>query len=563
MPSFPGRGPLPERVDIIILGGGVNGVAIARVCAQASKSVLLVEREDFASGASSRGTRVVRGGLQALERGSFGMLRDSLRGRAALLREQPHLVQPLDFVLAVGTRSRYSGPSYSEPSYSGPSYSAPQLRAALWLYRKLGKLPLSDSALDLESLRRALDPAQRWTLYPYQEAQCEFPERLVADWLRDACAAGAIARNHASVLAIRAAEGRVRGVILRDSLTGEESYVESEWVINATGPWVDLVRNLTGLAARSPLASGVRSSHLMLRPWPGSPTFGIHTTLDKGRSISIAPWNGMLQVGSTQVNHSGDPSLASPSAEEVESLLTSAATLFGSARLTSAAIAFSYAEVLPIAHCPDEGLPAFSADPVPCRHVLHNHADEGALGLLSIFGGTLATASALAQKTAQTMGLQLDRLPDPQLVFGESRGVQNTLRKWASAVCASTGIPQESTEAIARWHGRHAMCVIQSALHDPILRAPIVEGRPQLVAQAVEAVAYERAVTLADILLRRVPIALDQDWNEESTAQAAARIAPALYWNERRMREEIQAFEEERGRFLHKPKNLKPTIIAA
>ncbi len=568
---------MPERVDIIILGGGVNGVAIARTCARARKSVLLVERDDFACGVSSRSSRTVYGGLHALRQGSFRKLREALHGRAALLRDQPHLVQPLDFVLATPAISSYPGLP---------------LRAALWFYRKLGRLPPAASAADLESLRRSLDPAQGWTLSAYQEAQCEFPERLVADWLRDACTAGAIARNHATALAIRAADGRVRGVLLRDGLTDEECYVESEWVINATGPWVDLVRDLTGLTACTPLARSVRSSHLMLRPWPGAPTIGLHAaaipspslfalqssplqasplqgTQHKGRSISVAPWNGMLQVGSTQAVHAGDPALASPSAEEVDFLLTSAATLFPEARLSAAAIAFSYAGVQPIAppvgqsvvHAPGESLSVSGVD--SCRHVLHNHADEGALGLLSVFGGTLATASALAHKTAHTMGLHLEPLPDTQLAFGESCGVESTFRQWASAVHATTGIPQPSTEAIARWHGRHAMCVIQSALHDAILRAPIVDDRPQLVAQAVEAVAYEGAVSLADILLRRVPIALDQNWNEDCTRQAAARIAPALYWNERRMRDEIQAFEEERSRFLHKPKNLKPTIVAA
>ncbi len=565
MRSFPGRGPLPERVDIIIIGGGINGMALARECAQARKSVLLVERHDFACGTSSRGTRLVDGGVHSVDRSSFRMIRESLRGRSALLREQPHLVQPLDFVLAAGSDSPTSGL---------------QIRAALWLYRKFGKLSPAKSSTDLESLRRSLAPSQRWTLYPYQNAQCEFPERLVADWLRDACAAGAIARNYANVLAIRAAEGRVRGVLLRDALTGQDSYIESEWVINATGPWVDLVRDLTGLPApAAPLARGVRSSHLMLRPWPGSPTVGIQAGIhsrpspglrlglrpepDRSQSITIAPWNGMLQVGSTNVCHSGDPSLATPSLEELEFLLTSAATLFPGAHLSSAAVAFSYAGVRPFAASAGETLTGAPKDFTACHHVLHNHADEGALGLLSIFGGNLATAYALAQSTAHTMGLQLERVPEPEPAFGESSVVESTLQAWASAVHASTGIPRESAEAVARWHGRHALCIIQTALHDPILHLPIVEGRPQLVAQAVEAVAYERAVTLADILLRRVPIALDQSWNEDSTVQAAARIAPALYWNERRMKDEIQAFEEERSRFLYKPKNLKPTGVAA
>ncbi len=549
MASPPARAPLPERVDIIILGGGINGVALARECAQARKSVLLVERDDFASGTTSRSNRIVDSGLHfPLELSSPIAIRESVRGSAALLREQPHLVHPLDAAFADGSGSRYS---------------ALQNRLALRLYREFANLSPATSGTEIESLGASLDAARRWALYPWQDAQCEFPERLVADWLRDACAAGAIARNHATVLAIRTSEGHVRGVLLRDGITQEESYVESEWVINATGPWVDLVRDLTSLAARAPLAHAVRSSYLMLRRWPGAPAIALQASARKGQRISVTPWNGMLQVGSTQLSHTGDPALASPTTEEVESLLTSAAQLFPSARLTADSIAFSYAGVRPIPNPPGGKLRPSSFDSLACRHHLHNHADEGALGLLSVFGGTLATASSLAQKTARTMGLRLAPLPNPQFGACASNDVETTLQRWASAVHTSTGIPRESTNAIARWHGRHAMCVVHSASRDLLLRVPIVEGHPQLVAQVAEAVAYEHAVTLADILLRRVPIALNQDWNEDSTQQAAARIAPALRWSERRIKEEVEAFEEERRRFLYKPKNLKPTGIAA
>jgi len=543
------RAPLPERVEIIIIGGGINGVALARECALAHKSVLLLERDDFASGTSSHSSRIVSGGLNfLLERASPGGLRESLHGRASLLLEQPHLVHPLDFIFADGAGSRYSGL---------------ELRAALWLYRKLGKFSSGASGEQTESLRSSLDPVRSWTLYPFQDAMCEFPERLVADWLREACTAGAIARNHASALAIRTSEGHVRGVLLRDGITGEDSYVESEWVINASGPWIDSVRDLTGLATPRPLARGIRSSYLMLRRWNGSPTIGLQAKMGKAHAISVTPWNGMLQVGSTEVSQGTDPSQASPSAEEVECLLTSAATLFPGARLTADSIAFTYAGVYPIPNQQSKGLTSVGFASLSGRSFMHNHADEGALGLLSIFGGTLATASSLAQKTAHTMGLHLDRMPAPQLGVDVSSDVESTLQQWASSVHTSTGIPQSSTDAIARWHGRHAMCVVHSASRDPVLRMPIVDGHPQLVAQAAEAVAYEHAVTLADILLRRVPIALYQDWDEDSTMQAAARIAPSLNWSERRMKEEVEAFEEEHSRFLHRPKNLKPTGIAA
>lgn len=522
-------------------------MALARECARSRKSVLLIERGDFACGTTSRCTRIVRGGLQYLERGELTLLRESLRGRESLLREQPHLVEPLEFALAVGSGSRYS---------------ALEIRAALWFYRKLGRLPSSRSREPIAALERWLDADQRWALYSYQDAVCEFPERLVADWLVEACADGAIARNHAEVLAIRASEGRVRGVLVRDQLSLQDRYVESEWVINATGPWTDRVRDLTELPARSPLVSGMRGTHIMLRRWAEAPTVGLNIKTRIGRSISVAPWNGMLQVGSTEVIDSKDPSLAMPSSEEVGSLLSSASALFPRARLSYSDIAFSYAGVRPLAYLGPHGPHHPAPDSAAYRHVLHNHADEGALGMLSIFGCNLTTAVSLARNTAKTMGLRPVRLPEGQIAIGNASGVKNTLRQWSTAVQAVTGIPRQSAEAVARWHGRHAMCVVQTAMHNPLMRMPIVEGYPQLVAQAVEAVAYEHAVTLADILLRRVPMALDQHWDEQHTAQAATRIASTVGWNERRMREEIEAFEEERGQFLHKPRNLRENGVA-
>jgi glycerol-3-phosphate dehydrogenase len=552
MRSFLGRGPLPERVDITILGGGVNGVALARACAQANKSVLLIERDDFASGATSRCTRIVHGGLHYLEQGELGMFHESIRGLEALLRERPHLVQSLDFVFAAAPKSRYS------------SFG---IRAGLWLYHMLSRVPPSGTAAELDSqmeaVGRSLDPSRRWALHCYQDAICAFPERLVADWLTEACGAGAIVRNHTEALSIRTSDGRVCGVIVRDRVTGQESYIRSEWVINATGPWVDAVRDLTGLAAHSPLSTGIRASHVMLRRFPGDVSLGVHATAKRGRPISITPWNEMWQVSSTETSHGGGPVAAPPTTQEVEFLLTSAAELFPRAVLTSDDIVYSYAGVRPVAYRSSERLLRSEFGALASRHIVHNHAEEGALGMFSVFGGTITTATSIARKTARRMGLHPPGEPAAEVAIGTANGVENTLRQWGNAVHVSTGIPQESAEAIARWHGRHAMFVVQTAMHDPVMRAPIVDGQPQLVAQAVEAVAYEHAVTLADVLLRRVPMALDQDWNEDSTVQAAGRIGRALNWTEHRVREEIEAFQEERNQFLWRPKNLKPSGIAA
>src|SRR5213075_1885220 len=159
-----------SNFEIAIIGGGINGVAIARVCALAGRRVLLVEKADFAAGTTSRSTRIIHGGLRYLEHGEIGMVRKSLRERQRLLRERPHLVHPIHFLLAPSQESRRSALS---------------IRTGLWLYRQLGgrRLGADLSKTDQDKLERWLDAGRRWSVFSFEDAQCEFPERLVAEWL--------------------------------------------------------------------------------------------------------------------------------------------------------------------------------------------------------------------------------------------------------------------------------------------------------------------------------------------------------------------------------------------
>jgi glycerol-3-phosphate dehydrogenase len=174
---------------VVVIGGGINGVAVARQCARAGKHTLLVEQNDFASGVTSRSTRIIHGGLRYLEHGELGLVRESLHEREQLLRERSHLVHPMHFLLLVNESSQRS---------------ALKVRAGLWLYQRMaGKPPAKDSTeMELKRLERALDSGRHWSFFDYEDAQCEFPERLVAEWLMEAVDAGAIVRNHMEALAV-------------------------------------------------------------------------------------------------------------------------------------------------------------------------------------------------------------------------------------------------------------------------------------------------------------------------------------------------------------------------
>src|SRR4029077_12859187 len=204
------RGPLDgQRFHVAVIGGGINGVAVARECARAGKRTLLVEQQDFASGTTSRSTRIIHGGLRYLEHGELGLVRESLRERRRLLRDRPHLVNPLQFLLALdGSRHR----------------SALRVRKGLWLYRQRGgSQPGTNAArANQNRLERLLDAGRHWSIFSFEDAQCEFPERLVAEWLVEAIEAGTEARNHTQVLAVDIRQRRAKGVLLRDRPSGKE-----------------------------------------------------------------------------------------------------------------------------------------------------------------------------------------------------------------------------------------------------------------------------------------------------------------------------------------------------
>ncbi|PYX60957.1 MAG: FAD-dependent oxidoreductase, partial [Acidobacteria bacterium] len=220
------RPPLDgERFQVVVIGGGINGVAIARECARGGRRTLLLEQHDFGSGTTSRSTRIIHGGLRYLEHGEIGMVREGLRARGRLLQERPHLVHPVHFLLALNDNSRRSSLA---------------VRTGLWLYRRLGgTLGATSSDMDKKKLEQWLDSGHQWSIFNFEDAQCEFPERLVAEWLVEAVQAGAVARNHTQVLAVDVIHGKVRGVLMRDLLTGKEERIEATWVVNATGPWAD------------------------------------------------------------------------------------------------------------------------------------------------------------------------------------------------------------------------------------------------------------------------------------------------------------------------------------
>jgi glycerol-3-phosphate dehydrogenase len=521
-----------ERFDVAVIGGGINGVAIARECAQAGRRTLLLEQHDFGSGTTSRSTRIIHGGLRYLEHGEFGLVREALRERQRLLNDRPHLVRPLTFVLAL---------------QSGARHSALAIRTGLWLYRAYARQK-DGSGDQLSRLERLLDQGHKWALFAYQDAQCEFPERLVAEWLAEAAEAGAVVRNYAPVLGMEAQHGRVRGLTFRDALCASEQRIETSCVINASGPWADFVCQQLNVHTAKPLVGGVRGSHIVLPMFPGAPETAIYSEAADGRPFFVVPWNEQLLVGSTEITDANNPSSSQPSSDEIEYLLASVRRLFPKQHFDAVDIRYAFAGVRPLPYSPGHATAA-----VTRKHVLHDHAEDGVAGMISVLGGKLTTALSVARECVRKLGINVPEPPSTWIAAAPDDGVHASFRQWAQQVARLANISSNSARSIAEWHGRNALQVARLASQDALLRSPLCPHTHHLVAEALVASALEHAATLGDVLLRRVPVALSGCWSAECSRVAAERIGKALAWTESHRMQALEDFEQERQRFLQPP----------
>lgn len=523
-----------QHFQVVVIGGGINGVAVARQCARAGKRTLLVEQNDFASGVTSRSTRIIHGGLRYLEHGELGLVRESLRERETLLRERSHLVHPMQFLLLLNENSQRS---------------ALKVRAGLWLYQRLADKPSNHETTEMEMkrLERALDSGRRWSFFNYEDAQCEFPERLVAEWLMEAVEAGAVVRNHMEALAVDVAHGRIRGVLLRDQLTGRDERVDAAWVVNCSGPWADRVCQRSSIRTGKPMVGGVRGSHIVLPRFPGSPNTAVYTEAADGRPFFVLPWNDQILVGTTEVADTGDPGRTVPSSEEIAYLINSVAQLFPKAKITAQSVKHAFAGIRPLPYSPDNKPSA-----VTRRHIIHDHADDGAARMISVIGGKLTTAASLACECARKIGLTAAE-SNAVAVSTAGPALDPLLDETVLEIARIGSVSEETARGMLEWHGKRAPDIARMALVSAELRAPICPHSSHIVAEVVEAYRREFAVTLADVLLRRVPVALGACWSESCSREAALRISAVLGWKEQAMGANLEAFEMERSAFLRPP----------
>jgi glycerol-3-phosphate dehydrogenase len=517
-----------EGYDLIVIGGGINGAAIAREAAVAGNSVLLLERDDFGCGTSATSTRLIHGGLRYLEHAEFSLVHESLSERERLLRTAPHLVEPLEIVLPLtrdARRGRFT------------------IKAGMLLYDLLsvGKSVPAHRMLGRDRIRAEMPGIADDVVAAaaYYDAQVAFAERLVLENVLDAHAAGATIRNHTAATEIRVESGQVRGVGWTDS-AGRHGFCAAPVVVNAGGPWVDRV--LGGLVSRK-LIGGTRGSHLIVRRFETAPGRAVYAEAGSdGRPFFIIPWNGLYLIGTTDERYDGDPSDAQISGDEARYLIDETRRLFPRARDLEASVLYTYSGIRPL-----PSTDGVNPGAITRRHLIESHGQ--ARGLYSIVGGKLTTHRALAADCLKRLRPGLPKYDRQATVRRRLPGALDDAERDALLEECSRALGDVIGERLWRTYGARTRKILARIDEARELGQTIGADSGYLVAEVVVAIEDEWAQSLDDILLRRTMAGLEADGGRRSAPLVADWLVRLGYWNKTRAAEELAAYRATRRRF--------------
>ena len=521
-----------QSFDAVVIGGGMAGAGVARDLALRGASVALFEKGDFASGTSSKSSKLIHGGLRYLELFDFRLVRESLREKKTLERLAPHLVQPLPFLV---------------PVYRGSKRGLITVRVGMWLYdlltpgrhRERSRVLRPVAALALEPSIQADD--LRGAGYYFDDLLL-LPERLCLENVLSAVRHGARAHNYCEIEAVTRSAAGIDGVRVRDLLTGRVHVVRASVVVNCTGPWVDRLRELAAVAeAGKRVLRTTKGIHCML---PRMTDRAVYLSTADDRMIFVIPWREFSMVGTTDADFDGDPDRLSATREEVEYLLDAVRPALPDPRVAMDRVIYTYAGVRPLAF--EEGA---SASRVSRDHKVVVEGPDGRF--LSITGTKLTCFRSLAEQVgdrvmralgrparSRTAALTLDGLDE------EAGAIE--ARAWMDVApeMAATGLSRETLQSLVETYGRAYPRVLDLARKIPDGTTRLCPSNPEIVAQLHHAVAEEMAISLQDVLFRRTAIGQSFCQGLDCAESIGRRMADVAGWSSRRLSAELDAYQK-------------------
>ncbi len=371
--------------DVIVVGGGINGVGIARELALRGHSVLLVEEGDIGGGTSSASSKLVHGGLRYLEQGNLKLVWEACRERYYLLKNAPHLVKKLAFLL---------------PVYKTSSRPVWMVRVGVWLYDRLsGRHRLGDSGwLSVEeTIKREAGILRDGLLGAaiYQDAQMD-DARVCLETALQAQEFGAIILNYTSVITVNADKRRVNSVQIRDVFSGEEATLKATYFVNATGPWSDDVLDLLTPNAEKLLRPS-KGVHIVTRKLTKDHAVLVMSRSD-GRVFFVLPWGEQSMIGTTDTDYKGPIDSVSVEQEDIDYLIRETALQFPDSQLTSEDVVSSFVGIRPLLRKKSGLIGSVSRE---------HKFSWNRRNFLSVIGGKYTTYRAVSESAAAKIHVKL------------------------------------------------------------------------------------------------------------------------------------------------------------
>ena len=529
-----------EQFDVLVIGGGVTGAGVALDAAARGYRVALVEKTDFASGTSSKSTKLVHGGIRYLPNFDFALVREALLERGVLLKNAPFLVHPVGFLLPIYQGDRHPvGIPFTTPGGFGLGLV---LNIGLWFYDTLaGRENLYRhrhlSRSELLKLAPTLVSEGLKEGFVYYDAQTH-DARLALALIRTASERGAVIANYAEVSAFTSEKGKLNGAHVYDRLGERELTIHARHVVNATGIFSEQIEALAGAEPQMRVEPS-KGVHLVLARETlklGKDAIVLPETDDK-RILFIVPWQSRAIFGTTDTG-TGDLDHPVATSEDVSYLLGHL-NRYLSVHLTEKDIISTYAGYRPL---------------VSARTSQHSTAKlsrthavlQSPSGLVTIVGGKLTTYRRMAQDTVDVLnqrdGVKAPSHPTLRLPLQGSVGWQAAQSELATRATA-LGLDSLVLEHLGGNYGTLTGEILSLVEQDATLGRRLIDDLPYIRAEVIHACRQEMAMTPLDVLARRTSITLeDRDQGLEAVEDVAELMAGELGWSSEQQREMSEAF---------------------
>jgi glycerol-3-phosphate dehydrogenase len=507
-----------ERFDLIVIGGGISGAGVARAASQRGLRVALLEASDFASGTSSRSSKLIHGGLRYLVMGDVALVRKTALERKEIFRMAPHLCERRWMIV---------------PARSYASLLT--TRAGILTYEKLGAVEGEDlhrnwSSVDLAREEPAIDCGRFKHACVYREYLTDDAHLVLAN-LRSAAALGATVLNYAGVTAILREGSSASGVLASCAITGREVQVRGACVINAAGPWVEAVRRFEDPDAK-PLLHLSKGVHIVVEAARLPVNQMVVCNTRDRRSIFVIRHGEVVYIGTTDTSYApGAATWPEIGLADIEYLLEATASYFRGEPLRPRDVIAAWAGLRPLIAEPGKA---------PTEISRRNEVLVGPGGVVTLAGGKLTGYRPMAvdsvRRAAEVCGLRLAPEPkeDPPLPGGDFDG---DLAKLEERLGRETKLPQQTCARLVRLYGTEAREVTRLGTAALVANAPVLASEVEWGVRALG------AVTLEDLLYRRLRTA----WyvpsaREAAVLPAAEGMAALLGWSAGRRQSEISGF---------------------